>query len=91
MLDTGRAYRVAPKVSVRPEKFGGLVYRYDNRALYFLHSKPLVELLTELDGERSLRENLDDFVGRNGLGLEQKKRIEAALAQLEKKGVICEL
>ncbi len=43
MLDAGRAYRIAPNVSVDTEKLGGLVYRHDSRARYLLRSKPLAD------------------------------------------------
>ena len=53
-------YRLAPGVAIRPERFGGLVYRYDNRRLYFLHSHQAVEFINCLDGRRSLQEILDE-------------------------------
>lgn len=51
-------YRMSPDAAIRREAFGGLAYRYDNRRLYFVHSKALVELVLGLDGTRSLGEVL---------------------------------
>lgn len=90
-VNTEQSYEVAPKVSVRPERFGGLVYRYDNRALYFLHSRPLVDFLLAMDGARPLGEALEDFAAERGLGEEDRRAIEKALGQLRGKGVIREL
>jgi len=91
MIDIERSYGLAPKVSVRPERFGGLVYRYDNRALYFLHSRPLVDFLLELDGTQPLGVALHEFAEDRGLGMEDRRNLENALGQLKKKGVLHEL
>ena len=32
-VELATCYRLAPGVAIRPERFGGLVYRYDNRRL----------------------------------------------------------
>ena len=61
-VDLDSRYRLAPGVAIRPERFGGLVYRYDNRRLYFLRSHQAVEFVSGLDGSRSLREALDAFL-----------------------------
>lgn len=90
-LNTQQSYEVAPKVSVRPERFGGLVYRYDNRALYFLHSRPLVDFLLGLDGGRPLDAALEEFATERGLSDGSRRAMENALEQLEGKGVIREL
>ncbi len=90
-LKTDGSYGVPPQVSVRPERFGGLVYRYDNRALLFLHSRPLVEFLVGLDGGRPLGAALDDFAAEKGLGEGERRALENALGQLEGKGIIREL
>lgn len=84
-------YEVPSEVAVRQEKFGGLVYRYDNRALLFLHSKPLVDFLEGLDGGKTLGEALDEFAAERGMDEGQKRAMENALGQLEGKGIIREL
>lgn len=90
-IDTDLSYEVPAQVAVRPERFGGLVYRYDNRALLFLHSRPLVDFLVGLDGERPLGETLEEFVAERGLGEGERRALERALGQLEGKGIIREL
>lgn len=90
-VNTEQCYEVPAKVSVRRERFGGLVYRYDNRALLFLHSRPLVDFLMELDGERSLGAALDEFAVERGIGDGERRALENALDQLERKGIIREL
>ena len=90
-VNTQHSYKVPAKVSVRQERFGGLVYRYDNRALLFLHSRPLVDLLVRLDGELPLGAVLEEFVNERGLNDEECTVLENALGQLEGKGIIREL
>ena len=86
-----QSYEVPAKVSVRNERFGGLVYRYDNRALLFLHSRPLVDFLKGLDGEKTLGAALEEFAAERGLDDGQRRAMENALGQLEGKGIIREL
>lgn len=90
-VNTEQSYEVPDKVSVRQERFGGLVYRYDNRALLFLHSRPLVEFLVELDGEQPLGAALEEFAVERGLDDGERRGLENALDQLERKGIIREL
>jgi putative mycofactocin binding protein MftB len=90
-VNTELSYEVPAKVSVRQERFGGLVYRYDNRALLFLHSRPLVDFLVELDGEQPLGAALEEFAAERGLDDGERRALENALDQLERKGIIREL
>ena len=90
-MNTEQSYEVPAKVSVRQERFGGLIYRYDNRALLFLHSRPLVDFLIELDGERPLGAALEEFAVERGLDDGERRALENALDQLERKGIIREL
>jgi putative mycofactocin binding protein MftB len=48
-FDPGRPYRCSPKVAVRPEPFGALVYHYGTRRLSFLKTPQLVEVVTGLE------------------------------------------
>ena len=86
-----QCYEVPAKVSVRQERFGGLVYRYDNRALLFLHSRPLVDFLVGLDGERPLGAALEEFAVEQGMDEGGRRALQNALDQLERKGIIREL
>ena len=90
-INVEQRYKVPLQVSVRRERFGGLVYRYDNRALLFLHSRPLVDFLEKLDGNRPLGEALEEFAVERGLGDGERRALENALDQLERKGIIREL
>ena len=81
-------YRLAPGVAIRPERFGGLVYRYDNRRLYFLRSHQAVELVNHLDGRRPLREILDQLAAARGLPEAAREPLVAAVAQLERLGIV---
>lgn len=90
-VNAERSYAVPAQVAVRRERFGGLVYRYDNRALLFLHSRPLVDFLVGLDGERPLGAALEEFAAERGLGDGERRALENALEQLERKGIIREL
>ena len=90
-VNTQQSYEIPPQVSVRPERFGGLVYRYDNRALLFLHSRPLVDFLLKLDGTKPLGEALEEFASERGLEDKERRALENALGQLEGKGIIREL
>jgi len=78
------SYRLAPGVAIRPERFGGLAYRYDNRRLFFLHSHELVAFVRELDGAQPLSQALDDFVDARGLSESSKETLVKALTQLQK-------
>lgn len=52
-------YRLAPSVSLRPERFGALAYSFDTRKLSFLKHPDLVAVVELLDGTRTVREALE--------------------------------
>jgi putative mycofactocin binding protein MftB len=60
-LDLAASYRLAPGVVIRPERFGGLAYRYDNRRLYCLRCPRIVEFVNALKTHASVQETLDWF------------------------------
>jgi putative mycofactocin binding protein MftB len=84
-------YRLAPGVVIRPERFGGLIYRHDTRRLYFLHSPELVEFVCELDGSRPLQEALDSFLTGRALYDTHRDAFINALANLEQLAVLDEV
>ena len=86
--DLDSRYRLAPGVAIRPERFGGLVYRYDNRRLYFLHSHQAVEFVNGLDGRRSLQETLDEFLAAREMPPSAGETLVKAVAQLERLGIL---
>jgi exonuclease VII small subunit len=65
-----------------------LVYRYDNRRLYFLHSHELVQFVSELNGERPLGEALDDFLRSRALAESARETFLKAVAQLDTMGLL---
>ena len=81
-------YQLAPGVAIRPERFGGLVYRYDNRRLYFLRSHQTVDFVNLLDGRRSLRAILDEFLKARELPGSAREALVAAVARLEQLGLL---
>jgi putative mycofactocin binding protein MftB len=81
-------YRLAKGVAVRPERFGGLAYRYDNRRLFFLHSHALVDFVNGLDGKHPLDKALDRFITLHGLSEAHRSTFLNAIAQLEKLKII---
>lgn len=87
-VELAACYRLAPGVAIRPERFGGLVYRYDNRRLYFLHSHQAVEFVNCLDGCRSLQEKLDDFLTSREMSPSTGETLVKAIAQLERLGLL---
>lgn len=83
-MERTATYRLAPYAVLRAERFGGLIYRYDNRRLYVLHAPELVGLLNALDGSVSLDDALDMLHTSEPV----RGRYIRALAHLERLGVI---
>lgn len=81
-------YHVSRDAAIRPERFGGLVYRYDNRRLYFLYSRDLVEFVRSIDGTRPLGAALDDFLAARALPQQARDVYVKALTQLEQMRVL---
>lgn len=85
-------YRLAPGVAIRPERFGGLVYRYDNRRLFFLHSHELVDFVSRLGEVGSpLGDALDDYLESHHLAYAVRATFINAMTQLEKLGVLVQV
>lgn len=90
-MQLDRAYRLANGVSIRPEKFGALLYSYHKRQLYFLYDPPLVEFVSGLDGSQTLDAALDQFLGERKLSSKNKPVFVRALSKLEAMEVLSEL
>lgn len=50
-----RAWRVHPKVAVRPEPFGALLYHFGTRRLSFLKNHVVVAIVSSLDAHSDAR------------------------------------
>lgn len=83
-MERTATYRLAPYAVLRAERFGGLIYRYDNRRLYFLHAPELVGLLNALDGSITLDDALDMLHPSE----QARGQYIRAVAHLERLGVI---
>ncbi len=59
MIDPDAVLRLAPDVSLRPERFGALAYSFDTRKLSFLKHPDLVAVVESLDGTRTVRDALE--------------------------------
>jgi putative mycofactocin binding protein MftB len=87
-MNLATCYRLADGVAIRSERFGGLVYRYDNRRLYFLHSHEIADFVGGLDGLRPLKKALEDFLVSRGLPETAGETLVKTVAQLEKIGIL---
>ena len=90
-MNLNKCYQLSRQAAIRPERFGGLIYRYDNRRLYFLHSPELVDFVTGLDETRPLGLTLDNFLASRKLPAQARTVFIKALTQLEKMEILHEL
>ena len=54
-FDLDAPWRLHPQVSVRPERFGALLYHFGTRRLSFLKSPALLTVVQSLDSQPSAR------------------------------------
>jgi putative mycofactocin binding protein MftB len=54
-FDLDTAWRLHPRVSVRPERFGALLYHFGTRRLSFLKSPTLLAVVRALESQPSAR------------------------------------
>ena len=79
-------WRVHEQVSVRPERFGALLYHFGTRRLSFLKDPQLLAVVTSLAAHRSAR----DACTAAGVPTAELPRYRAALSTLADSSVICE-
>ncbi len=91
MIDLEKHYTISNQAAIRPERFGGLVYRYDNRRLYFLYSPELVDFVSNLDGSQPLGVTIDSYLAERQLPDKTRPVFVNALSQLQKMEVLSEL
>ena len=58
-FDPGRGYRCSPRVALRPEPFGALVYHFGTRRLSFLKTPQLVAVVSGLAEHPDVHAALD--------------------------------
>jgi len=85
-FDLDAAYGLHPLVSIRPERFGALLYHFGTRRLSFLKSPVLLEVVGSLDSARSARA----ACVAAGVSAAQLPSYESALATLAGSSMICE-
>ena len=86
VFDLGRAYRLNPAATLRPEPFGALAYHFGNRRLSFLKSRQLVTVVRLLECHDCAADTLEAA----GVPVQQWDRYAAALAALAESEVIDE-
>jgi putative mycofactocin binding protein MftB len=84
VFDSSTAYRLDPKVALRPEPFGALAYHYGSRRLTFLRSKLLADVVADLGDYESVDSALDQRVPAG-----QHRAYRQALASLATSEFIC--
>ena len=55
-FDLDRPWQLHPQVSVRPERFGALLYHFGTRRLSFLKSPALLTVVSSLDAAATARQ-----------------------------------
>ena len=85
-FDLDAAYGLHPQVSIRPERFGALLYHFGTRRLSFLKSPALLEVVRSLDSARSARA----ACVAAGVSTAQLPSYESALATLAGSSMIQE-
>jgi len=81
-----RAWDVSPRVSVRPESFGALLYHFGTRRLSFLKDRRLLDVVQRLPASATAR----DACRSAGLEPAELPAYEKALAQLADTDMITE-
>lgn len=84
-FEVGAAWELHPKVQIRPERFGALLYHFGTRRLSFVKSLTLLSVLERLADSANAREAMDGA----DVAPDQAGSIERALATLARSEMIC--
>jgi mycofactocin biosynthesis protein MftB len=84
-FDLDAAWRLHPQVSVRPERFGALLYHFGTRRLSFLKSPALLTVVSSLAAQPSARAACAEA----GIGPADLPAYGKALATLAASQMIC--
>jgi putative mycofactocin binding protein MftB len=85
-FDLDAAWQVHPQVSIRPERFGALLYHFGTRRLSFLKSPMLLSVVGSLAERPTARE----ACLAAGVREEEIRSYRSALATLAASQMICE-
>jgi mycofactocin biosynthesis protein MftB len=85
-FDLDGGWRLHPSVSIRPERFGALLYHFGTRRLSFLKSPTLLGVVRALDTAPSARAACDVA----GVSAAEVPTYRRALATLAASDMICE-
>jgi putative mycofactocin binding protein MftB len=85
-FDVDAGWRLHPQVSIRPERFGALLYHFGTRRLSFLKSPTLLDVVRALDSETSAR----TACVAAGVPAAEIPTYTSALATLAQSSMICE-
>jgi mycofactocin biosynthesis protein MftB len=85
-FDLQASWRLHPQVSVRPERFGALLYHFGTRRLSFLKSPTLLAVVTGLADQPSAAQACTSA----GVQPAQLPSYRSALATLAASSMICE-
>jgi putative mycofactocin binding protein MftB len=83
-FDPARPHRCSPRVALRPEPFGALVYHFGTRRLSFLKTPQLVEVVSGMERHADVHAALDAA----GVDAAQRPAYLRALAGLAANGTI---
>jgi mycofactocin biosynthesis protein MftB len=84
-FDLDAAWQLHPQVSVRPERFGALLYHFGTRRLSFLKSPALYTVVTTLDSQPTARA----ACAHAGIGAAELPVYARALSTLAASRMIC--
>jgi putative mycofactocin binding protein MftB len=85
-FDVDAGWRLHPQVSIRPERFGALLYHFGTRRLSFLKSPTLLDVVRALDSQTSAR----TACLAAGVAAAEIPTYTRALATLAQSSMICE-
>ncbi|WP_067793579.1 mycofactocin biosynthesis chaperone MftB [Actinomadura formosensis] len=85
-IDIDRAWDLHPRVSVRPEPFGALLYHFGTRRLSFLKDRRLLDVVRNLRDAPTAR----DACARAGVPVSDLPRYGAALGALARSSMLVE-
>ena len=85
-FDIDAAWQAHPQVSIRPERFGALLYHFGTRRLSFLKDPTLLAVVESLATQRSAR----TACVASGVAALDMPTYTAALATLAASSTICE-